>query len=67
MVKRNVQDGVMRYEDCKELVERCLGYFHERLIDGGSDEWAEIEYLEDTMGLSDEELKDVFKRLGYCD
>ena len=61
----NVSYGVTTYGDCKELVERTLSYFWDRLNDGGSDEWPEVEYLCDDMGITEEEMKDVFHRLGY--
>lgn len=64
-IVHSVKDGVVRYGDCCELVERCLSYFFERLIDGGVEEWAEIEYLCEEMGIEEDELKEVFNRLGY--
>lgn len=49
----------------QELCERCLSYFADRLFDGGSEEWPEVESLADDMGLDDEELKELFREAGY--
>lgn len=49
----------------QELCERCLSYFADRLFDGGSVEWPEVESLADDMGLDDEELKELFREAGY--
>lgn len=49
----------------QELCERCLSYFADRLFDGGSEEWPEVESLADDMGLNDEELKGLFREAGY--
>ena len=53
--------------DCslQELCERCLSYFWDRLIDGGSAEWPEIDYLADDMGINDEELIELFHEAGF--
>lgn len=48
----------------REVVEHCLAYFADRLFDGGSD-WPEIEMLVDDIGIDEEELKDIFNKLGY--
>ena len=49
----------------QELCERCLSYFWDRLIDGGSAEWSEIDYLADSMGINDEELVELFREAGF--
>ena len=49
----------------QELCERCLSYFWDRLIDGGSAEWSEIDYLVDDMGIDDEELVELFHEAGF--
>ena len=49
----------------QELCEKCLSYFWDRLIDGGSAEWSEIDYLVDDMGIDDEELVELFKEAGF--
>lgn len=48
----------------REVVEHCLAYFADRLFDGGVD-WPEIEMLVDDIGIDEEELKDIFNKLGY--
>jgi hypothetical protein len=55
------------FGNVREVVEHCLSYFWERLKDGGSREWAEIEMLCDDIGTSDKELIEVFRILGYID
>ena len=60
-IKHSVQDGVVRYLDCRELTARCLGFFFDRL----SDNTEEIEWLCEEMGITYEELVDIFRRLGY--
>ena len=49
----------------QELCEKCLSFFWDRLIDGGSAEWTEIDYLVDQMGIEDEELMELFKEAGF--
>ena len=56
---------LLKRQRLQELCERCLSYFWDRLIDGGSAEWAEIDYLVDDMGIDDEELVELFKEAGF--
>lgn len=56
---------LLKDQRLQELCERCLSYFADRLFDGGSDEWPEIEGLSDDMELNDEELKELFREVGY--
>lgn len=51
--------------DVQEIVEHCLSYFADRLFDGGSEEWAEVETLTEDIGCDDEKLVEVFNLLGY--
>ena len=52
-------------ERLQELCERCMSYFVDRLFDGGAEEWPEIEFLEDDMGINEEELKSLFIEAGF--
>ncbi len=58
-------DVINQEADACEVVEHCLSYFWDRLTDGGSEEWAEIEMLCDDIGITDRLLKTVFNKLGY--
>lgn len=57
--------GLTRQDESVEVVRLCLQYFFDRLNDGGSAGWPEIEYLGQNAGLTDGELKEVFKGLGF--
>lgn len=57
--------ALLKDQCLQELVERVLGYYADRLFDGGSDEWPEIEGLSDDMGMNDEKLKLLFREAGY--
>lgn len=56
---------LLKDQRLQELCERCLSYFWDRLIDGGSAEWSEIDYLVDDMGINDEELVALFHEAGF--
>ena len=48
----------------QELCERCLSYFWDRLSVEGIDN-PDVEYLADDMGITEEELVELFKEAGY--
>lgn len=51
--------------DLQELTERCMSYFWDRVCDGAADEWPEVENLCDDMGVSADELIELFRKAGF--
>lgn len=52
------------HPQAQEVVEKCLGYFWDRLVEEGYDN-PDIEYLCDDLGITEDELKKQFNILGY--
>ena len=48
----------------QELCERCLSYFWDRLSIEGIDN-PDVEWLAEDMGITEEELVELFKEAGY--
>ena len=48
----------------QELCERCLSYFWDRLSVEGIDN-PDVEWLADDMGITEEELVELFKEAGF--
>ena len=65
MNRTTMGDVINKDAGVREVVEHCLSYFWDRLSDGGSDQWAEIEMLCEDIGTTDENLIDAFNKLGY--
>lgn len=56
---------IEEHEYLQELTEKVLSYFWDRLVDGGAEEWPEIEYLIEEMEYSEEDLVRMFAMLGF--
>lgn len=59
---RGIGGVIGENQSLQELVEVCLGYMWDRRNTGEDEEW---DYLQETIGVGDSELRDMFSQLGY--